>query len=109
MTNVRRLSLRNSDANARALFLYPAPIPAATTHHKGRAIRHGKVAGSAHRSGSVLPMFTLAGFVVHWASFIPPIHERDTMTSVDFSTITQRIAAHGATAFTVACSRDLPA
>jgi hypothetical protein len=27
MTNVRRLSLRNSDASARALFLCPAPIP----------------------------------------------------------------------------------
>ena len=120
---MRRLSFRNSDANARALFLCPAPIPAPNTHRKGRASRRGRVAGSAHRIGSALPMFTLAGVVVYWASLIPPVHERGTMASAELpaslrwqavsaplrlSTITRRIAAPGATAFAAACGRDLP-
>ena len=105
-TNVRRLSFRNSDAFAWTLFLCPAPIP--SRDFPVGTYRVGGMAGSAHRIGSVLPMFTLAGVVVYWASFIPPIHDHGTMTSADFSTITQRIAAHGAAALAAACSRDLP-
>ena len=39
----------------------------------------------------------------------PPVQVSGNMASADFSTITQRIAAHGATALAVACGRELPA
>jgi hypothetical protein len=60
VTNVRRLSLRNSGAFARALFLCPAPIPTRRTLQFGVDVAGG-MAGSAHRIRPALPMFTLAG------------------------------------------------